>query len=195
MINENFIFLGFAIGLLGTFSYLKDTIQGKAKPNRVSWFLWALAPLIAFTAQIQEGVGLEAVLTFSVGFSPLLVFLASFLNKKAEWKLTKFDLICGALSVLGIIMWIITKDAILAILFAILADALASLPTIIKSWKEPETENYWAFLTAGINSGIALLIIKDWNFATAAFTIYIFAVCVLLFALIKFKLGTRFRKS
>lgn len=192
MINENFVFLGFAITLIGLFSYLKDTIQGKVQPNRVTWFLWALAPLIAFTAQIQEGVGLEAVLTFSVGFNPLLVFLASFLNKKAQWKLTKFDFICGGLSVLGLILWFITKDPIMAIVFAILADTLAALPTIVKSWKEPETENYWPFLTAIINSGIALLIIKDWNFATAGFTLYIFSLCVLLTVLIKFKLGPRF---
>ncbi len=195
MINENFVFLGFAIALIGLFSYLKDTIQGKVQPNRVTWFLWALAPLIAFTAQIQEGVGLEAVLTFSVGFNPLLVFLASFLNKKAQWKLTKFDFICGGLSILGLILWFITKDPIMAIVFAILADTLAALPTVVKSWKEPETENYWPFLTAIINSGIALLIVKDWNFATAGFTIYIFSLCVLLTVLIKFKLGPRFSKT
>lgn len=195
MINENFVFLGAAIGIAGGLSYLIDTIKGKVKPNKVTWLLWALAPLIAFTAQIQEGVGLESVLTFSVRIMPLLIFVASFFNKKSEWKLCKFDIICGSFSVLGIIAWIITNDAILAILFAIIADGLASLPTIVKSWKEPETENSLAFLTAGINSAIALLIIKDWNFATAGFTIYIFSVCVLLYVLIKFKLGTRFRKA
>lgn len=194
MINENFIFLGVAIGIAGGLSYLVDTIKGKVKPNKVTWLLWALAPLIAFTAQIQQGVGIESVLTLSVGIMPLLIFFASFFNRKSEWKISRFDIICGSFSVLGIVAWILTKDANLAILFAIIADGLASLPTIVKSWKEPETENYWAFLTAGINSGIALLIIKDWNFATAGFTIYIFAVCVLLFALIRFKLGLKFTK-
>lgn len=195
MINENFIFLGAAVGSIGGLFYLIDVLKGKVKPNRVSWFLWALAPLIAFTAQIQQGVGLESVLTFSVGFIPLLIFIASFVNKKSEWKLTKFDFICGALSILGIFLWLITKDANLAILFAIIADTLASIPTIVKSWKEPETENYWVFLGGIINSGVALLIIKEWNFATASFSLYILVLSILFTLLIKFKLGPRLSKA
>lgn len=195
MINENFIFLGAAIGSIGGIFYLIDVLKGRVKPNRVSWFLWALAPLIAFTAQIQQGVGLESVLTFSVGFIPLLIFIASFVNKKSEWKLTKFDFACGALSMLGIFLWLITKDANLAILFAIVADTLASIPTIVKSWKEPETENYWVFLGGIINSGVALLIIKDWNFATASFSLYIFILSILFTLLIKFKLGLKLSKN
>lgn len=192
MINENFIFLGFAIGLAGGASYIVDVVKGKVKPNRVSWFLWAIAPFIAFAAQVKQGVGLESVLAFSAGFIPLLTFLATFINKKSIWKLTKFDFICGGLSLLGIFFWLITKNPNVAILFAILADTLASLPTIIKSWKEPETENYWVFLAYGINAGIALLIIKTWSFASASFSIYILLICILLTALIKFKPKKRF---
>lgn len=195
MINENFVYLGFAIGFIGGLSYLIDVVKGKVKPNRVSWFLWALAPMIAFAAQIKQGVGLEAILSFSVGFNPLLIFIASFVNKKSVWKLTKFDFICGALSLLGILLWLLTKNPNLAILFAILADGLASLPTILKSWRDPETENYWVFLCGIINSGIVLLTIRNWSFASASFTIYIFLICIVLTSLIMFKPGLKLAKK
>lgn len=188
------MFLGFAIGFIGGLSYLIDVLKGKVKPNRVSWFLWALAPMIALAAQIKQGVGLESLLTFSVGFNPLLIFLASFVNKKSVWKLTKFDFICGALSILGIFLWLVTKNANLAILFAILADGLASIPTVIKSWRDPETENYWVFLAGAVNSGIVLLTIKNWSFASASFSIYILLICVILTVFIKFKPGVRIAK-
>lgn len=194
MINENFVFLGFVIGFAGGLSYLIGVIKGKVKPNRVSWFLWALAPMIAFVAQIKQGVGLESILTFSVGFNPLLIFLASFINKKSVWKLTKFDFVCGTLSLLGIFLWLVSKNPNLAILFALLADGLAALPTVVKSWKEPETENYWVFLCGMINSGIALLTIKNWNFASSSFSIYIFLICLLLTIFIKFKPGVKFTR-
>jgi len=46
--------------------------------------------LIAFKAQIKEGVGIhQALLTFMVGFIPLIIFIASFINKKAYWKIGK----------------------------------------------------------------------------------------------------------
>lgn len=98
MLNENFVILGVTIGAITSIKYIIDTVKGKVQPNRVTFLLWALAPMIALAAQIQQGVGIQALLTFALGFSPLLIFLASFVNKKAEWKLGPFDFICGSLS-------------------------------------------------------------------------------------------------
>jgi hypothetical protein len=84
MLNQNFVIIGALIGAAGSLAYLVDTVKGKIKPNRVSFLLWSIAPFIAFAAQIAQGVGLESLMTFSTGFLPLTVFIASFVNKKAE---------------------------------------------------------------------------------------------------------------
>lgn len=191
MINENFVIVGAVISFLGGLSYLIDTLKGKAKPNKVTWFVWTLAPLIAFFATIQQGVGIQSLLTFMVGFNPLLIFIASFVNKKTYWKITKPDIICGALAIVGLMLWQVTNIGNLAILFSILADGIAGIPTIIKSYKEPETENPNVFLGGGIASFITLLTIKTWTFEQYAFPAYIFAICTVLFVLIKFKIGKR----
>lgn len=193
MIDERFIILGVVLGFLGSLSYVVDTLKGRVRPNRVSWFMWALAPLIAFSAEIQQGVGLHALLTFSVGFSPLLVFIASFFNKKAQWKITKFDIWCGVLSLIGLSMWAFTRVGNIAIFFAILADGLAAIPTIIKSYKAPETESWMVFFLGFVSSGITLLAIKTWDFAHYGFPAYIFTITAIFVLLIKFKLGKRFR--
>ena len=125
MLDPHFVILGAALQLIGVISYIRDTFKGKAKPNRVSWFLWALGPLIAFGAELDHGVGLVALMTFTVGFGPLLILLASFLNRKSAWKLTRLDIVCGVLSVGGLILWAITGSGYTAILFSLLADALA----------------------------------------------------------------------
>lgn len=184
MIDQHWTILGLILGLIGTFSYIKDTLAGKTKPNRVSWFMWALAPLIAFVAQLQKGVGFTALMTFSVGFNPLLIFIASFVNKKSEWKVERLDLICGISSFFGLILWLLFQEANIAIFFAILADGLASIPTIVKSYRYPETENYMEFLFGIVNSIIALLTIKVWNFENTSFPLYIFGVTTLLVYLI-----------
>src|SRR5690349_4744087 len=121
MLHQNFIIFGTLIGAAGSFAYLLDTVKGKVKPNRVSFLLWSIAPFIAFAAQIKQGVGLEALMTFSTGFLPLTTFIASFVNKNAEWKITKFDIVCGVLSIIGLILWLITKVGNVAITFSILA--------------------------------------------------------------------------
>ncbi len=194
MINENFVIVGVIIAFLGGLKYLFETIKGKAKPNKVTWFLWALAPLIAFAAELKQGVGIQSWMTFSVGFGPLLVFIASFVNKKAYWKLTRFDFICGALALLGLLLWYITKVGNVAISFSILADGLAAVPTIVKSYRYPETEDYFVYLASAISAILTLLTITTWNFATFGFPLYILIVCLILFVLIKFKVGKLFNK-
>src|SRR2546421_3007943 len=154
MINQNFVILGAIIAAAGSFSYLIDTMKGKVKPNRVSFLLWSLAPLIAFVAEIKQGVGLQSLMTFIVGFLPLTIFVASFVNKKAEWKLTRFDLSCGALSLMGLLLWYIAKSGNVAIVFSILADGLAALPTVVKAFSFPETENGWPYFTSTISAAI-----------------------------------------
>ena len=194
MLDERFVIVGAIISFLGAVTYVISTLKGKTKPNRVSWFIWALAPMIAFSAELSKGVGIQSLLTFMVGFNPLLIFLASFVNKKAQWKLGKLDLICGSLAILGIIIWLLLKEGNAAIFFAILADGLAAIPTLVKSYKFPETENYFGFLTAVISSGLTLLTIDTWNFAHWGFPLYIFLTTIILVMLIKFKVGLKIQK-
>ncbi|MGH7246196.1 MAG: hypothetical protein ACREGI_04665 [Candidatus Levyibacteriota bacterium] len=187
MINENFVLLGAFFNLIGGWSYFIKTLKGEVKPNKVTWFLWALAPLIAFTAEIKQGVGLQSLLTFMVGFNPLIIFLASFVNKKSFWKIHAFDIFCGLFSLAGILGWILTHNGNFAIGFSILADGLASLPTVIKSYKFPETEDYKIFLFAGLSAIITLLTLKIWSFAYFGFPLYILTLSIILVYLLKFK--------
>jgi hypothetical protein len=195
MLDERFVWVGFILTFCGGLSYLIDTIKGKTKPNRVSWFFWALAPLIAFAAEIHKGVGVQAWMTFSVGFNPLLIFLASFINKKSYWELHKTDYFYGILALIGIIIWQITGEGNIAILFSILADGFAAIPTIIKSYHQPETESSKIYLFSMINAGITLLTISIWDFAHWGFPVYIFGICALMYVLIKFKLGLIIHKK
>jgi hypothetical protein len=191
MINEKFVIIGALLNIIGSSTYAWNTFKGKTKPNRVTWFLWALAPLIAFFAQINKGVGLQVLMTFMVGFGPLLVFIASLLNKKAYWKISRLDIVCGVLSVFALVLWAITGEGNVAIALSIAADLLAGVPTLIKAYKEPETEHPDVFRNGAISATITLLTIKTWTFANFGFALYILLICITLYGLIRFKLGRR----
>ncbi|MBI3619990.1 hypothetical protein HY214_02490 [Candidatus Roizmanbacteria bacterium] len=195
MLNENFVILAALINLLGAASYIKNTIKGKVKPNRVSWGLWTAAAMIAFLAELAQGVGILSLATFMVGFGPLLIFLASFVNKKSYWKISTFDKWCGALSVVGLVLWYITKVGNIAIAFSIFADLMAGIPTLVKSYKYPETENWIAYMFSIISISIALLTIKTWTFPSYGFPLYILIFDSTAFLLIKFKLGKRIKTA
>jgi hypothetical protein len=162
-------------------AYLRDTLKGETKPNRVSWFLWALLPLIGTAAAFQAGADIWATLrVFLAGFLPLIIFLASFLNKKSYWHLTVFDWVCGACALLAIAVWLVLKSPIMAILFAVIGDGFAALPTFVKAWKYPETETGLTYL---INFFAVLLVIPSipiWNIENSAFQIYLLIANLIL---------------
>lgn len=194
MWNEVFIYVGVTLAFAGSLNYLLDTLRGKVQPNRVTFLMWGVVPLIAYIAQQQKGVGIQSLMTLSVALQPLLIFLASFFNKKAQWKLKPFDFVCGGFSLLGLLLWIYTKEGNIAIFFSILADSMAALPTIIKSYQHPESESYWAYITASINGFLTLGTIKVWTFAQWGFPLYIFGVNMVIFIFVFFKLNKKIER-
>jgi len=120
-----------------------------------------------------------------------MVFIASFINKKAVWRLSAFDYACGALSVLGLILWAITQHGNVAIVCSIFADGIAAVPTLVKSYKEPESEHSYIFLAGAVGAIITLLTIDNWTFANYGFPIYIALISGVLGILIELKIGPR----
>lgn len=167
------VLVGAAIQLSGTLSYLKDTLIGKAKPNRVTWLMWTVAPLIATFAALASGAKWSVLPVFMAGFGPLLVFVASFVNKNAYWKLGKLDYWCGFWAVLALILWGITKNPTLAVIFSVFSDAFGALPTLIKAWQHPETETVAVYFTALLSALTSFAAIKTWGLAEIAFPLYL----------------------
>lgn len=183
MLPEYFAIIGAVIAAAGGFYYLYETIIGKAKPNRVTWLLWGLLPMITFVAQRVQGVEGLSWASFAAGLTPLLIVTASFFNKKAYWETQPLDYVLMGAALLGIILWLITDEPNLAILLTLIADLLAGIPTIIKSFKHPETESWKAYALSTLGFGISVASIHAFNFETSAFVVYLFAVQLLLTAL------------
>lgn len=172
-LGQYLVFAGVAVMTVGLVVYIKDTLQGKTKPNKVTWLIWGIAPLIGAVAAYSDGVRLAALPVLATGLGPLAVFAASFINKNAYWKLEKLDYICGAIAILALVLWQITDEPIVAIIFALLGDTLATLPTVMKSWRFPETESGAAYITAVFGVGTSFLVLQSWNFSEWAFPAYL----------------------
>lgn len=176
MISPWFVILGAACSLGGSARYAWLTLQGRTQPNRVTWFLWATAPIIGFFAQLSDGVGLSSIMTLSVGVGPALIFAASFVNSSSYWRISRFDVCCGLVSVAALVVWLSLDNPQLAVIFAVLADLMGGVPTIVKAWRAPQTENPSVFALSGLNGVITLLTLQRWDPATWAFPVYIAAI-------------------
>jgi len=177
---EYLVFVAAFATLLATYVYIRSMFKGGAKPNRVSWLMWSIAPFIATAAAVSNGVGWAALPVFMSGFSPFLIFTASFATKKASWKLASFDYVCGILSGLSLGLWYVTKDPSVAIAFAIASDALAAVPTLTKAWNHPETESPWPFIVGVFNASTSFAAATMWTFSEYAFPAYLIIINIML---------------
>jgi len=89
VLNVHFVILGAGIAICGQAAYVRETILGRTQPNRVSWLLWAIAPLLSFVVEIQAGVGLRSLMTLVAGLGPVAIFTASFVNRSSVWRLSR----------------------------------------------------------------------------------------------------------
>ena len=154
--------------------YVWDTLKGKSRPNRMTLLIWAAGPFIGVAAGIVAGAAWWALLpVFVAGLGPLAIFLSSFVNPNAYWKLGALDYTCGALAVLALVLWAVTNDPVVAVVLSIAADALASFPTIVKSWKFPETETGFTYFVALCNVTLGLFLAPSHSFVQVGFLVYL----------------------
>ncbi|MEU8687675.1 hypothetical protein [Streptomyces sp. NPDC048665] len=176
---------GAVLNLCGSGVYALRTLRGSVRPNPVTWLLWALAPGVAFTAQVARHAGLPAITTLSVGLGPLLVFLCV-LSRPGfrRTRPTPAELCCAALSLGALIGWWITTEAETALALSILADGCAAVPTVVKCCRHPETEERTVYALMALSAALTLITLPAWTFITAGFSCYLLTLCGTLLILL-----------
>ncbi|MGH9021013.1 MAG: hypothetical protein ACRDV0_08360, partial [Acidimicrobiales bacterium] len=195
MIDPRFVYVAAALSLYGVYDYVRATLRGQTQPNRVSWGLWGVAGVLAFVVEVQQHVGLAALMTLMFGVAPLIVVAASFANSHSVWRVGPFDVACGVVSVLGIVCWALIHQPTVALVAFIASDQIAALPTVRKSWIAPETESARVFVTGVINCAITLFTLRHFTTEGAIFPGCILVCDAVISALVVARLGPRWRAA
>ncbi|MFI5035367.1 MAG: hypothetical protein ACHQFZ_04090 [Acidimicrobiales bacterium] len=195
MIDPRFVYLAAALALYGVYDYVRATLRGDTLPNRVSWGLWGLEGVLAFVVEVQQHVGLAAVMTLMFGVVPIIVVVASFRGHHGVWRIDAFDIACGIISVLGVVFWGVVNQATVALVAFITADQVAALPTLRKSWLAPETESPKIFVTGVINCAVTLFTLKHFTTGGVIFPGCILVCDAIISVLVVGRLGPRWRAA
>lgn len=192
MLPAGFIVVAILLRLASGASYFKATWNGTATPSIVSWFFWSVTALIAFAVQLIKGAGPEALVTLAIGISPIAVCIAALHKGDYRITLSYSDKWCIGLTSMGIILWLISKDPLMALLMSILADIFSSVPTILKSYRNPESEHPTAYMLSIVSMALTLLTITRWQPSNWLFTAYILGINVTY--VLTITVFSRFRK-
>jgi hypothetical protein len=170
------VLVAVVVRLVAGAGYLLAVLRGRARPNLVSWSLWALTPMITVVAQVQSGAGIEVAVTVALGLGPLAVCGAMIATGRAVIAPTTSDLLCGASALVGIVAWQLVGDPLLAIGFCIAADLMASVPTVRKSYRDPDSEHPVPYVLSAAAMVITLLATPDRTFESCGFATYILGI-------------------
>jgi hypothetical protein len=193
VIDPRFVYLAAALSLVGAYGYIRDTLRGDTSPNRVTWSLWGVEGVLAFFVEIQQHVGLASLMTLMLGLVPCAVVVASFRNRNAVWRLGTFDAVCGAVSVAGLVFWAFVNEPTVALVSFVVADQMAALPTVRKSWLAPSTESPRLFFLGSMNCAITVLTLTKLTTAGVLFPGCILVTDLIVGLLIVSNVGPRLR--
>jgi len=137
--------------------YLVNTMRKKVRPSVLSWLGWAFLMGTSLVSQIVvKGWqwSLSSILCSTMGC--LAIVLSALLSRNFSLVARDWTFLLLGLCCMGIYYW--SGDAWVTTIFAILADALLAVPTLMKAWRDPASERSVAWLLGVVSSVLALII-------------------------------------
>ena len=151
--------------------YIFDTVRGKTKPQRATWFIWSVLGIIAFVSQANLGATWSLVFSGSDALGSILIFGLSIKYGVGGWaRLDKIALIVAAV---GVIVSFIAREPVIAILGVILADVSGTILTIRKTYGAPDTETTISWLLVGTGALTGVLAVGKFNIALLLYPGYL----------------------
>lgn len=169
------------IGILGYIPYIISILKGDTRPNKASWFIWTVVGGLLAVSYLAEGNQTAIWLPLAYFICPLVIALLSFRYGYSAW--TRIDTLCILAAALSLIPWMLSHNATLTLLINLLIDSAGAIPTIVKTYREPKTEDCTAWVLFLIANTLNLFAISTWNIADI-YPIYLFVLASTMVALI-----------
>lgn len=177
------------IGLLGSIPYVLSILNRKTVPNPATWWVWSIVGWIAFFSYFAAGGKETHWLMLSYAIGPSVIGLLSFKYGKVS-SLDKFDVGCLLICLISFILWKATANPLIALLIMLGIDMTGALPTLRKTYYEPDTEDTLPWLVFCIGNTINffnILVFEDWNAVSIPYPLYLFMLSFSMIILINRK--------
>ncbi|MBP7804824.1 MAG: hypothetical protein KA052_01215 [Candidatus Pacebacteria bacterium] len=140
---KTLIILSSIFALVGPALYIFSIVKGKAQPHRMTRFVLMIVVLVATFSFYAAGDTPTFIMSAVLLVGNIAMFLLSIKYGVGGW--AKSDILCLIIAIIGIILWQVSGNPLLSIYSLVVADLVAMLPTIIKSYRRPDTEVWYLF--------------------------------------------------
>ncbi len=167
--------IGIIAGILaisGYIPYVISILKGKTRPDRATWFIWSIVGGLLAFSYLATGDPKAIWLPLGYFFGPFITFILSIFYGYSKW--SRLDTICVAVTFFSVIPWILSKNAELTLIINVILDATGAIPTLVKTYREPDTEDLTAWIIFAIANTLQLFAITEWNNISVSYPVYLF---------------------
>ncbi|HEY4487826.1 MAG TPA: hypothetical protein VI483_03635 [Candidatus Paceibacterota bacterium] len=154
-----FAAVAIVLEFVGIFPYFRDIFRGTTRPHVFTWFSWGVINTVVAVAQFTSGGGAGTAVTAVVALSCFSITLLA--ARQGNKDITRSDWVCLIGSLLAIGSWTITRDALTAVIIVTVADMIAMIPTVRKTYKRPTEETLSAWIISVFRNIFAILALQS----------------------------------
>lgn len=174
---------GYLSGICIVLTFVPYTIsifRGQARPERASWFIWAVLGGITFSAQLfssaKDSLWLPGLQTIGDAF----IFLLSI--KFGIGGFARRDKISLGVAAASLVFWYLTNNPLVALFVGITIDAIGVFLTVWKNTEHPETESDLAWILTALAGLLAIFSVDPQTPVLFVYPVYIFLAGAIILA-------------
>ncbi|HUC90081.1 MAG TPA: hypothetical protein VMR45_04720 [Patescibacteria group bacterium] len=164
--------LAFALNAIGYMPYIRDIFRKVVKPHPTTWGIWSILTIIAAVNQVKNQGGWSSLFMVSSAVLVMIVFLLSL--RYGMGGASKLDKTCLILALLLLVYWLTLRETRISTLLAVIIDAIGVIPTVVKTYKHPETETYPQWVLAGTGGFLTIFSVPRLDWVLLIYPIYVF---------------------
>jgi len=181
------------LALVGYIPYIISIFAHKTRPNKASWFIWTLVGGLLAFSYIATGDKTSIWLPLGYFLGPFITAILSIRYGYAEW--SRLDKICVITAVMSLVPWLMANNPLVTLYINMFIDLAGALPTIVKTYREPESEDFIAWFIFFIANTLEVFSVSKWTLA-GAYPIYLFFLAgTIVLLILKDKIKEKFKKK
>lgn len=139
--------------------YVWAILEGKTKPQKASWVIWATLDTITFAGMFAKH-SVNGLIVGAIIGAWVVTGLAMKYGKPG-WKWIDVACLLGAVSAVSI--WQVFDSPTMGLATSLIATFIGSTPTFVNAWNHPEEEDKLAWTLWWVSCVLGVIAVPSWS--------------------------------